>query len=61
MLLYLNYLNRVIRNPRYVLSKNFLLHPMTSLESARRLIKNSKHILESAAYLVALVSDANLK
>ena len=47
----MNYLNRVIRNPRYVLSKNFLLHPKTSLNTARRLIKNNKPILESAAAL----------
>lgn len=46
-----SYLSKVIRNPGYVLKKNFFLHPISSFSTIRRIMKNNQDMLQTASNL----------
>ena len=46
-----NYLSRLIKNPRYALSSNFLLHPFSSINTARIITKCNLSLLDGVMKL----------
>lgn len=47
MLRNLNYLSRIIKNPKFVLNENFLLHPCDSLSTVNKITKNNDTIIQT--------------
>ena len=41
-----NYLSRVIKHPQFVLNENFILHPISSLSTSRKIIKNNLPLVD---------------
>ena len=41
-----NYLSRVIKHPQFVLNENFILHPVASLSTSRKIIKNNLPLID---------------
>ena len=41
-----NYLSRVIKHPQFVLNENFILHPISSLSTSRKIIKNNLPLID---------------
>ena len=41
-----NYLSRVIKHPQFVLNENFILHPLSSLSTSRKIIKNNLPLID---------------
>lgn len=42
----LNYLSRIIKNPKFILNGNFLLHPFASLSTAMKIITNNDTLMQ---------------
>ncbi|MDE2589938.1 MAG: hypothetical protein KGL95_09785, partial [Patescibacteria group bacterium] len=47
----LNYLARAIKNPKFILSENFILHPFASLSTVKRIIQSNDSMIQSAQKL----------
>lgn len=47
------YLSRVIRNPKFLLRENFLLHPLTSFFTVKQIMENNCTLLEFAQKLTS--------
>ena len=56
----LNYLNRIIKRPSLVLNENFLLHPISSVNTSRQILNNNFDLVESVKRLTN-ESDVNIK
>ena len=46
-----NYLSRVLKHPQFVLNENFILHPMASLHTSRKILKNNFPLLDGIGRL----------
>lgn len=47
----LNYLGRAIKNPAYLLNRNFILHPFNSASTIRKILSHNHNLLDSAKLL----------
>ena len=56
----ISYLNRIIKRPSLILNENFLLHPISSINTSRQVLKNNFDLTESIKKLTN-ESDINIK
>ena len=56
----ISYFNRIIKRPSLVFNENFLLHPVSSLNTSRQIINNNFDLVESVKRLTN-ESDENIK
>ena len=56
----ISYLNRIIKRPSLILNENFLLHPISSINTSRQVLKNNFDLTESIKKLTN-ESDVNIK
>jgi len=56
----MGYLNRIIKRPSLVLNENFLLHPISAINTSRQILNNNFALTESVIRLTN-ESDVNLK
>ena len=55
-----NYLSRVIKHPQFVLYENFILHPISSLSTSRKIIKNNLPLVDCIKKLTSDTTE-NIK
>ena len=41
-----NYLSRIIKHPQFILNENFILHPISSFSTSRKIIKNNLPLID---------------
>ena len=56
----ISYINRIIKRPSLILNENFLLHPISSINTSRQVLKNNFDLTESIKKLTN-ESDVNIK
>ena len=56
----ISYFNRIIKRPSLIFNENFLLHPVSSLNTSRQIINNNFDLVESVKRLTN-ESDENIK
>ena len=56
----IRYLNRIIKRPSLVLNENFILHPVSSINTSRQILNNNFDLIESIKKLTN-ESDVNIK
>ena len=47
----ISYLSRVLKHPQFVLNENFILHPLASLATSRKIIKNNLSLFDCCSRL----------
>jgi predicted O-methyltransferase YrrM len=45
------YLKRVLENPKFILNQNFILHPLSSIKTAKTIINNNLEIFDALSIL----------
>ena len=55
----IRYLNRIIKRPSLVLNENFILHPVSSINTSRQILNNNFDLIESIKKLTN-ESDVNI-
>ena len=56
----ISYINRIIKRPSLILNENFLLHPISSINTSRQVLNNNFDLTESVKKLTN-ESDVNIK
>ena len=56
----ISYINRIIKRPSLILNENFLLHPISSINTSRQVLNNNSDLTESVKKLTN-ESDVNIK
>ena len=56
----ISYINRIIKRPSLILNENFLLHPISSINTSRQILNNNFHLTESIKKLTN-ESDINIE
>ena len=52
----LNYIKRILENPRFLLNENFILHPLSSIKTSKTIIQNNFDLIDA----VKILTDVDL-
>ena len=55
----IRYFNRIIKRPSLILNENFLLHPISSINTSKQILNNNFNLIESIKKLTN-ESDVNI-